>query len=45
MLRKQLIVLSVMTSLTLSGCSKNESVSDIEKTNNDISVETTEASI
>ncbi|WP_201596130.1 WG repeat-containing protein [Psychrobacter fulvigenes] len=45
MLRKQLIVLSVMTSLTLSGCSKNESVSDIEKTNNDISVETTEAPI
>lgn len=39
MLRRKFIVLSVMTSLALSGCSKNESVPDTVNTTDNMSVE------
>ena len=39
MLGRKFIVLSVMTSVALSGCSKNESVQDTVNTTHNMSVE------
>ena len=39
MLRSKVIILSVMTSIALSGCSENESIPDIVNSTDDISVE------